>query len=156
MIWGISTNELLCSVALIGMLVAVAIPNLVQVLSRVAQVEAFSLVGRNKLYWADVWANDGIRDVSESPAFALAEKGSYMDSAPNNRADGGMDMVFKSRFHRLEGGVLTIRPAISTSGSGAVIWVCGRAPAPRGFTARGQQSTNILDSELIHTCRGRP
>jgi hypothetical protein len=71
-------------------------------------------------------------------------------------AFGTANFTFSAEAGDLEGEILSIRPAFPAGDSPhAIVWVCGNAPAPRGFEVRGENRTTVPSSRLSSNCRMR-
>jgi hypothetical protein len=153
LIWGISTIEILTCTALVGSLCALYAAEALRFIPKYTQAELQMLSTANRLHWMETWANDGLLDAADTAPVKFRIDGKYVAAVPEERSDGAIDFEFKPPSHA--SGVITVRPAISGTGSGAVIWLCGFAPAPQGFVARGRNATDLRNEELMSTCRSR-
>jgi hypothetical protein len=139
---------------LVGVLSAIFVAGAQRFLPRYAQAELHMLSTAPRVYWSELWANDGERDPAHTAPVGFTIKGKYVEALPEERNDAATD--FELTPVSQASGVITLRPAIASSGSGAVIWLCGNRPAPRGFVARGRNSTSLENEELMFSCRSRP
>jgi type IV pilus assembly protein PilA len=150
---GISPGEFLVVAALVGTLSALAIRESLAALPRVKQVEAFGLVTRSRVHWVEVWANDGVG--AAAPPLVDDKDGTYLLPGDGD-SEGTANFIFNEKFGADEGKVLSIRPAFpDAEDPSAIVWVCGNAPAPRGFAVRGENRTTVPASMLIAACRVR-
>src|SRR5262245_29304896 len=143
LIWGASEGELAICAILVGIAITIYLTSIPATTAKVGETEVLMLAARNRIYWAELWATEGRR---ESGAAVLAPPdggGRYTVELPADAGDGSATFQFTRSLAGLEGGELTIRPSVSTSGSGAMVWLCGRKPAPRGFVALGQDRTDV-------------
>lgn len=156
LIWGISEGEFLFTALLIGAALAIYIANVITIFPKVAQVEAFSLASHGKVYWAELWATEGVREPAVTAPVSGDQRGKYLHSLDGDVADGSIDFAFTGTMPTLDGHTLTMRPALSRAeGTLSVIWVCGRAAAPAGFAIRGEDATDLPGNELMASCRER-
>lgn len=154
LIWGSSELEFLASGLLAGLVIATCCATVPVTFAKVAETEVLSLSTRTKVDAAEAWAVDGrIPPANAAPGGAIVV-GKYAQTLPVEAADAAISFRFTPEGRLLEGGVLTVRPAVSTSGSGALAWVCGRAPAPPGFELVGRDRTDLPQDELMFACRG--
>jgi len=117
------------------------------------QVEALGLATRAKVHWTEVWANDGMR--SDATPLLDDTDGKYVFPVDGD-SWGTANFVFGENSGQLRGDILSLRPAFSDGElAHTIVWVCGRAPAPRGFTVRGENETTIPASKLVAACRVR-
>ena len=149
LIWGFSDGEILWCVLLCAVLLAIYIAQVAVIFPKIAETEALSLAARNKVYWAEQWAVDGV-DARAAPLIRPASEGKYLSSIEGEPGDGSMSFRFNGRMPAIDGGILTIRPALSAN---SMIWLCAGKPAPRGFTVRGKDLTDIPYELLNVSCR---
>jgi hypothetical protein len=153
LIWGISMIEILTCTVLVGSLCALYAVEAQRFIPKYTQAELHMLSTANRLHWMEAWANDGMLDAADTAPMEFKIEGKYVTAVPEERSDGAIDFELSPLSH--SSGVITVRPAISNTGSGAVIWLCGRAPAPQGFVARGRDATDLENDDLMSTCRTR-
>jgi len=156
LIWGASEGELACCAILVGVAVTLCSAGISATTDKFRETELLSLAARNRIYWAELWATDGRRESAPVPGASSGDHGRYLDALPAEIGDGSGDFRFKPELAGLRNGVVTIRPSLSTTGSGALVWLCGRKPAPRGFQALGQDRTDVPDEKLLFACRNHP
>ena len=150
---GTSPGEFLVVAALIGILGALAAREGQAVLPRVKQIEMLNLAARARVHWSEVWATDGV-DADAAP-LADDKAGTYFVPAYGD-SDGTTNYVLGGKFGELQGEIISLRPAFTADESPtAIVWVCGNAPAPRGFTVRGENQTTVPTSMLVAACRVR-
>jgi hypothetical protein len=153
LITGVSPGEFLVVAALVGIFSALAVRESLDALPRVMQVEAFGLATHAKVHWTELWANDGLR--AEAPPLVDDKDGVYLLPGDGD-SEGTANFIFNEKFDADAGEILSIRPAFPESGSAtAIVWVCGNAPAPRGFAIRGENRTTVPTAKLIAACRVR-
>ena len=153
LIWGISTIEILTCTVLVGSLCALYAAEARRFIPKYTQAGLQMLSTANRLHWMEAWANDGLLDAANTAPMKFEIDGKYVTAVPEERSDGAIDFELEPLSHA--SGVITVRPAISSTGSGAVIWLCGFAPAPHGFVARGRNATDLQNENLMSTCRTR-
>jgi hypothetical protein len=150
---GVSPGEFLVVAGLVGVFGGMAIQEAIEVAPRTQQVEALGLATRAKVHWAETWATEGMR--ADAAPLLDDTNGKYFVPADGD-AHGTANFTFTAEAGDLEGELLSIRPAFPAGESPhAVVWVCGNAPAPRGFTVRGGNRTTVPDSKLSVACRMR-
>jgi hypothetical protein len=153
LITGVSPGEFLVVAGLVGILGGLAIEGSMDVGPRVQQVEALGLATRAKVHWTETWANDGVR--ADAAPLRDDKDGKYFVPADGD-AEGTANFRFSPEAGVLEGEILSIRPALPAGESAhAIVWVCGNAPAPRGFEIRGENRTTVPASQLSAVCRVR-
>lgn len=151
--WGISTIEILTCALLVGLLCAFYGAEARKFMPKFTQAELHMLSTANRIHWMETWANDGVLDAAGTAPVQFTLDGKYVTAVPGARSDGAIDFEIQPLAH--SSGVITVWPAISNTGSGAVIWLCGLAPAPQGFVARGRNATDLGNEALMSTCRAR-
>ncbi len=150
---GASPGEFLVVAALVGILSALTVREALAVLPRVKQAEVLSLATHAKVHWAEVWATDGVR--ADAPPLVDDDEGVYFFPAEGD-SEGTANFILGEKFGELGGEIISIRPAFPAGdSSSAIVWVCGNAPAPRGFTVRGENRTTVPTSMLMAACRVR-
>jgi len=155
LIWGFSAGEFLCVFLLLGMLTGLFLTQVPNIFPRIAATEVLNLAVRSKIYWAEQWAVDGVREPAVAIPLAAGQKGVFADALPDEDADGSVSYEFTGKLRVLAGMVLTVRPALSAGDLRSVIWVCGHAPIPRGFAVRGADRTEMPAGFLNVSCRDR-
>ena len=153
LIWGISSFEILTCVLLVGVLAGMFVDSARTFIPKFGQAELHILSASNRIYWSELWANDGSRNRVEEASVEYPVEGRYVTGTLEGRGEGAVHFALTHEAFAL--GVISLRPAISSSGSGAVIWVCGNAPAPAGFVVRDQNLTSLGNEALIFSCRER-
>jgi len=157
--WGVSLGETLLVALLIGVMLALTLGNVLNIFVKTAATEALSLSAPIKLYWAERWANDGPQETSALPADTPGLRGTskYFALADVEQADGAVTFAFNDQFSFMDGRQITMRAA---SGPGeypaTLVWICGRAPVPHGFTVRGVDRTDTDTAQLPSPCRAHP
>jgi hypothetical protein len=152
LIWGCSEGEFLCCAAVLGVLVASFLTQVLDIFPKIAATEPLNLAVRSKVYWAERWATEGLLQPDASAVLAEEQRGNYTDALPDEHADGSVSYVFNDKLPNVAGAILTIRPALSDGGR-QIIWICGQAPVPPGFTVRGEDVTDAPARFLNSACR---
>jgi|SRR4029077_15079940 hypothetical protein len=153
LIWGVSEIEFIICGLVAGLSIAACCTTLLNTVAKIAETEVLALSTRNKVEAAETWALEGRLPPASRPSH---DTGKYFSFLPNEVADEGASYQSTPMLRDLDERVLTLRPAVSTSGSGALAWVCGRAPAPPGFTVIGKDRTDLPQDALVHACRSHP
>ena len=156
LIWGASGGELAFCAILAGIAITICCAGIPAIADKFRETEMLSLAARNRIYWAELWATEGRRESAPGPDASSSDNGRYTIALRVKNGDGSRDFRFKPELERLRNGVVTIRPSISATGSGALVWLCGRKPAPRGFMALGRDRTDVADEKLVFACRSHP
>lgn len=149
---GMSLGELLLVTLLIGAILTEALSGMQAAMRHIAQVEVFSLVAADKVHWVETWASDGFQPPETTATFHSSTEGKYVSSFAADTGDGTANFVFTAETG-LEGESLTFRPAFPEGSQHIVIWVCGLAPVPTGFVARGANQTTLAPADLLSSCR---
>lgn len=153
LITGNSQGELLLAVLLVGLLMAEAVREVPGLLQRVSQAEAFGLSMQSKVHWIETWAHHGVGSpAAGATPFVPKNGGQYMEFLQSAPGDVTANFILASRFGP-EGALLTFRPAFAEDSAFSVLWVCGRAPVPRGFKALGENHTTLAPGQLLSACR---
>jgi hypothetical protein len=150
---GMSLGELLLVFLLVGVILSEGLRNVQAAVQHVSQTEIFALSIANKEYWVETWANDGLRPPESVAPFEASKDGEYVASWDDQAVDGTATFALTARMGALVGDQVTLRPAFSAATNFSVLWVCGFAPVPRGFVARGANRTTLEPAQLVSTCR---
>jgi hypothetical protein len=164
---GFSLGEGVAVVALIGVLIALALMPVRHSMDHFTSTEVLWMSAPQKLDWAEQWAVHGDMPVSRSRA---APKGKtlrqvtglsidrpddlsrYLSSIDRRTTDGMTVFTLKARAPR---STIALRAAFGPGEYPAtVLWLCGRAPVPRGFVRVGEDRTVLADEALPSPCRG--
>jgi type IV pilus assembly protein PilA len=153
---GFTLIELMIVIAILGILLAIAIPAYSDYTIRAQVAEGITMVGDLKLRVVEFHRARGRFPRDNAIAGVAAPEhliGNYVDRI--DVADGALHIRFGHRVNALvRGKQLTIRPAYVTAApEGPVSWICGRAEAVPGMTASGEDRTTIEDRHLPHACR---
>jgi hypothetical protein len=156
LITGSSLGEALCVWLLVGVILLLAARSMPGAISHAAQTEALVLATAHKLHWIEQWANDGPRDPSATKRLEAAIEGKFSTWIPDDAGDGSLSLEFNGALRALEGEVISLRPAFPADDiPRVVVWVCGDAPTPRGFAARGANHTTLHGARIMSPCRRR-
>jgi type IV pilus assembly protein PilA len=149
---GMSLGELLLVILLIGVILTEGMSGMQAAMRHIAQVEVFSLVAVDKVHWVETWANDGVQPAEATAPFESSARGKYLSAFAADSGDGTANFILTAETG-LEGETLTFRPAFPEGSQHIVTWVCGFAPVPRGFVARGENQTTLAPADLLASCR---
>jgi hypothetical protein len=167
LISGFSVGEGVAVFALLAGVTLVAALQISPAIARVTAMEAISLSTHPKVDWMERWALGGdlpVRDGKVVTA-AIAVSGIELEVLPPSRyyaqvpKSDTQDFAIYRRHgdqKSFGGDQLQILPAF---GPGAVpqtmVWLCGRAPIPPGFTRAGVERTTVPNLALPSVCRAR-
>ncbi|MCI5179077.1 MAG: prepilin-type N-terminal cleavage/methylation domain-containing protein [Candidatus Electrothrix sp. AW3_4] len=151
---GFTLIELMFVIAIIGILVAVAIPNFIAYRNQAFIPEALTMTGGIRQLIADSYAYTG-RFPTDNKALGLLPPkyypGKYVKSVA---VENGAVHVQFSRNSRFPNEVLTIRPAVPEASpqGNFVVWICGYAKPAASMTAFGKNKTSIDKKYLSKVC----
>ena len=153
---GFTLIELMIVVAIIGILASIAIPAYQDYTVRAQVAESLVLTGELKARLLEHyrargrWPSDNADGGMPAPEQLL---GNYVDRI--DIANGAMHVRFGNRVNAaVSGQVISIRPlVVSGSPMSPVSWSCGRAQAPSGMEAVGEDRTSVGDRVLPSVCR---
>ena len=156
--YGFTLIELMFVIAIIGILAAVAVPQYTDYLKRAQVSEAFILSTVIKKEVTEYYAYHGtFPKNNHAIAFPKPEDlgGKYVKSMQIQ--EGAINIVFKKQLaEEISGKKLTLRPLIveaSTTGMIVLTWNCGNAEVPQGFSAIGENQTNLAAKWTSTPCR---
>jgi hypothetical protein len=149
---GMSLGELLLVAVLTGVILTEAMSGMQAAIAHIAQIEVFGLVAVDKVHWVETWANDGVQPAGTTAPFQSSASGKYVSAFAAETGDGTANFILTAETS-LRGGMLTFRPAFPEGSQHIVTWVCGWAPVPKGFVARGANRTTLLPPDLLSSCR---
>ena len=154
---GFSVIEMLIALAMAGVLLAMAVPALQDMILRKQVLEGMAL---SKLAEAGVqaaWTLSGKMPADNAEAgIPVPEKivGNLVSRV--DVRDGAVTLAFGNNASKaLLGKKLTLRPAVvADTPLVPIAWLCNNSPTPEGMTALGENATDIPAKWLPVECRG--
>jgi type IV pilus assembly protein PilA len=144
---GFTLIELMIVIAIIGILAAIAIPAYQDYLIRTQASEGLAMASAAKAAVAEFRANRGTWPQTNSEA-GIGSSGSIEGKYVNSISvqDGGILVTYgnKANASKLSGETVGLTPGASANGD--VIWKCGHAGAPSGWSGGTTSATSAATS----------
>jgi type IV pilus assembly protein PilA len=159
---GFTLIELMIVVAIIGILAAIAIPAYQDYTIRAQVTEGLNLAAPVKTAIAEYYAQNGTWPsalIGASPAlgYTATPSGKYVSSITLGALTGQIIITYtgsQANAALVALPLLDLNPGLS--GSGDIVWVCGKHPAPTApalATAPPADASSVLDKYLPSNCR---
>ncbi|HVF35875.1 MAG TPA: pilin [Candidatus Saccharimonadia bacterium] len=153
---GFTLIELMIVIAVLGILLAIAIPAYSDYIIRAQVAEGISLVGELRSRVIEFHRQHGRFPRDNGAAGVAAPEhliGNYVERV--EVVGGAMHVRFGHRVNeQIRGKMLSIRPVyVSAAPDSPMSWICGRAEPVPGMTAGGDDRTSLEDRFLPASCR---
>ena len=153
---GFTLIELMIVIAVLGILLAIAIPAYNDYIIRAQVAEGISLVGELRSRVVEFHRQHGRFPRDNRMAGVAAPEhliGNYVDRV--EVVGGAMHVRFGHRVNQqIRGTMLSIRPVyVSAAPDSPMSWICGRAEPVPGMAAGGEDRTSLDDRFLPAACR---
>jgi type IV pilus assembly protein PilA len=159
---GFTLIELMIVVAIIGILAAIAIPAYQDYTIRAQVTEGLNLAAPVKTAIAEYYAQNGTWPtalIGNAPAlgYTATPSGKYVSGITLGNATGQIIITYtgsQANALLVAAPLLDLNPGVS--GSGDIVWVCGKHAAPTApalATAPPADASSVLDKYLPSNCR---
>ena len=154
---GFTWIEMLLVLAVLGILAMMAIPAMQEHVLRRQVKEALPLAEIARKGVQAAWSATGEMPADNTAAGLPPPEKIVGNLVKAVRVDGGaVTLTFGNNASKvLEDRQLTLRPAIvADTPVVPMAWLCHRAPVPQGMEVRGEDRTDVPQSQLPAECRG--
>ncbi len=146
---GFTLIEMITTVAIIGILAAVAIPNFISYRNKAYTLDTDTLLVTAKDNIEEFYQERG-RFPKNNREAALLESSKIQSNYISflEVENGAVHITYNNRVDAdlLKGYTVTYRPSIFSSNPAAsIVWVCGVREPPKGFLTMGKNRTNLPD-----------
>jgi type IV pilus assembly protein PilA len=153
---GFTLIEMLVVIAIIAILAMIAMPSPDPAIARKQVLESLELIEDYKKLVAfyhkstQVFLKDN-KEAGIPPADKLL--GNYVDRI--DYKEGAFHLRFGNKAHaNIKGKMLSVQPImVPSSPQSPISWICGKASAPAGMQAVGENRTNLELKDLPLNCR---
>lgn len=157
---GFTLIEMLVVLAVIAILAMMAIPSTAPLKMRVQIAEAIEYIDPLKANIEGLYMLNGFEFPETNKLAGLPDAGKLISNQITSveLLDGVFHIQLgNSVYPALKGKTISIQPLVVTDSPRSPIdWLCGLADAPEGMQAVGANKTNIDNSLLPNSCRGKP
>lgn len=153
---GFTLIEMLVVIAIIAILAMIAMPSPDPTIARKQVIESMELIEDYKKLVAFYHKSTQVflKDNKEA-GIPAADKllGNYVDRI--DYKDGAFHLRFGNKAHaNIKGKMLSVQPImVPSSPESPISWICGKASAPAGMQAVGENRTNLELKDLPLNCR---